>query len=237
MGANRGRDLGRDRPDDDARAPAGGEPGPEDAYVGDILGEERAQAIIDEFEGEGGPGRDLGGAWRWVAGALAVGLSLYALYATRATIPTQIYRTSFLGIALALTFLRYPWRRAAGGRVSPLDLLLATASIVVAAYPILDYQQFVYRAARPAELDVLLGTACILLVLEATRRTIGWVLPSVAAVLLAYGHWGYLLPGQYGHRGYDLDRMVGSLYVSLEGIFGVPLDVAATYIILFTIYG
>ena len=240
METDRDRAVGRLRPDGDAEGPAiaaDGQPGPEDAYVGDILGEERAQAIIDEFEGEGGPGRDLRGGWRWVAGALAVGLSLYALYATRATIPTQIYRTSFLGIALALTFLRYPWRRAASGRVSPLDLLLVAASIAVAAYPILDYQQFVYRAARPTDLDVWLGTVCILLVLEATRRTIGWVLPAVAAGLLAYGHWGYLLPGPYGHRGYDLDRMVGSLYVSLEGIFGVPLDVAATYIILFTIYG
>ena len=234
------RTAGRDRRDGGGTGPApvpDGEPGLDEAYVGDILGEERAQAIIDEFEGEGGPGRDLAGAWRWVGLALAVGLSLYALYATRATIPTQIYRTSFLGIALALTFLRYPWRRAAGGRVSPLDLLLAGAGVAVAAYPILDYQQFVYRAARPTDLDVWMGTVCILLVLEATRRTIGWVLPAVAAVLLAYGHWGYLLPGQYGHRGYGLDRMVGSLYVSLEGIFGVPLDVAATYIILFTIYG
>ncbi len=211
--------------------------GPEDAYVGDILAEDRAQAIIDEYESEGGRAQELGGAWRWIAGALAVGLSLYALYATRATIPTQIYRTSFLGAALALTFLLYPWRRSAAGRVSPLDLLLALARVAIAAYPILDYQEFVYRAARPTALDVWMGTITILLVLEATRRTIGWILPVVAVTLLAYGRWGYLLPGQYGHRGYDLDRMVGSLYVSLEGIFGVPLDVAATFIILFTIYG
>jgi len=208
----------------------------DDAYLGDILSEDKAQAIIEEYEPEG-RAQPLRGAWRWIAGALAVGLSLYALYATRATIPTQIYRTAFLGVALALTFLLYPWRGKRTGRPTPLDLLLAVASLVVAAYPILDYQQFVYRAARPTELDVWMGTVTILLVLEATRRTIGWILPAVAVALLAYGHWGYLLPGEYGHRGYDLDRMVGSLYVSLEGIFGVPLDVAATFIILFTIYG
>jgi TRAP transporter 4TM/12TM fusion protein len=59
----------------------------------------------------------------------------------------------------------------------------------------------------------------------------------VGIVLLLYCHYGYILPGQYGHRGYDVDRIVGNLYISLEGIFGVPLDVAATFIILFTIYG
>ena len=170
---------------------------PEEAFVGDILGEEKAQAIVEEFEGEG-RAQELRGRWRYVAGAIAVGLSLYALYATRATIPTQIYRTSFLGAALVLTFLLYPLRRGTSGRVGILDLGLAAASVAVAAYPILDYQEFVYRSARPTELDVVMGTATILLVLEATRRTVGWILPAVAVALLVYGRYGYLLPGEYG---------------------------------------
>ncbi|MDP9363231.1 MAG: TRAP transporter fused permease subunit, partial [Chloroflexota bacterium] len=209
---------------------------PRDAFVGEILDEEKAQALIDEYESEGRAER-LQGPWRYVVGALAVGLSLYCLYAVRATIPAQIYRTSFLGAALVLTFLLYPLRRGGPAWLRVPDLLLALTSVVVTAYPILDYQEFVYRAARPTQTDVAMGVVLILLVLEATRRTVGWILPVVAIVLLAYGRWGDVLPGAYGHRGYDLDRMVGSLYVSLEGIFGVPLDVAATFIILFTIYG
>ena len=224
------RDHAPGQPADPAR------PGLDDAYVGEIVGEDRAQAIIEEFEAEGSA-RRLAGVWVYVAGAIAVGLSLYALYATRATIPAHIYRTSFLGIALALTFLRYPLRQGSGQRVSPLDVLLAIASVVVCAYPIVDFQEFVYRSARPTTLDITMGVLTVLLVLEATRRTVGWILPVVGITLLAYGHWGYVLPGQYGHRGYDLDRLVGNLYISLEGIFGVPLDVAATFIILFTIYG
>src|SRR3712207_3607651 len=94
-------------------------PDPEDAFVGDILGEDRAQAIVEEYETEGRV-RELGGVWRAVAGAIAVGLSLYALYATRATIPTQVYRTSFLGAALVLTFLLYPLRRGGSRRVTVL---------------------------------------------------------------------------------------------------------------------
>ena len=77
--------------------------------------------------------------------------------------------------------------------------------------------------------------------LEATRRTVGWILPVTAVGFLAYAMAGPLfdrigLP-LLAHRGYALDRLVGTLYMTLEGIFGVPLDVAATYIVLFTIYG
>jgi TRAP-type uncharacterized transport system fused permease subunit len=82
-----------------------------------------------------------------------------------------------------------------------------------------------------------MGAICIILVLEATRRTVGWILPVVAIVALAYAHWGYRLPGQWGHRGYDLDRLVGTMYISMEGIWGTALAVAATFIVLFTIYG
>ncbi|MGH2562182.1 MAG: TRAP transporter permease [Thermomicrobiales bacterium] len=209
---------------------------PDDAFVGDLLGEDRAQAIIEEYESEG-RAQQLAGNWRWVAGALAVGLALYALYATRATITTQIYRTAFLGGALALTFLYYPTRKKWAGRITVIDVALVAASIAVCAYPIINLDEFVYRAARPTQTDVIMGAVLIVLVLEATRRTVGWVLPIVSIFLLFYGKYGDLFPGQYGHKGYDLDRMVGTLYISLNGIFGVPLDVAATYIILFTIYG
>jgi TRAP transporter 4TM/12TM fusion protein len=74
-------------------------------------------------------------------------------------------------------------------------------------------------------------------VLEATRRTTGWILPVVALAFLAYAWLGAWLPSPWTHQGYGLDRLVGHMYMTLEGIFGVPLDVAATFIILFTIYG
>lgn len=209
---------------------------PDDAFVGDVLAEEQAQAIIEEYESEG-HAQKLAGIWRWIAGALAIGLALYALYAVRATITTQVYRTVFLGGALVLTFLFYPARKKWAGRVTIADLVLVAASVVVCAYPILNLDEFVYRSARPNQTDVIMGAVLIVLVLEATRRTVGWILPAISVLLLLYGKYGDVLPGQYGHKGYDLDRMVGTLYISLNGIFGVPLDVAATYIILFTIYG
>ncbi|CAA9580900.1 MAG: TRAP-type uncharacterized transport system, fused permease component, partial [uncultured Thermomicrobiales bacterium] len=76
-----------------------------------------------------------------------------------------------------------------------------------------------------------------LLTLEATRRTTGWALPITAGFFLLYGLYGALIPGTFGHRGYRMDRIVGQNYLTLEGIFGTPLEVAATFIVLFTIYG
>ena len=104
-------------------------------------------------------------------------------------------------------------------------------------YPLWDFDEFIYRAALPNLTDQILGALTILLVLEATRRTTGWILPVVALVFLAYAWLGPWLPPPWTHQGYGLDRIVGHMYMTLEGIFGVPLDVAATFIILFTIYG
>jgi TRAP transporter 4TM/12TM fusion protein len=217
------------------------QPAPDDQVVdgADMASDEETLdtvALIEEFEAES-PVRDYRGPLALVFGLIAVGLSAYALYATQATITTQIYRTSFLGIALALTFVLYPWRRGGSRNLNVIDVVLAIASIVTAAYPILEFDTFIYRAARPNDTDVIMGWITILLILEATRRTVGWILPAFAVGLLGYLHWGYLLPGDWGHRGYDWDRIAGTMYISLEGIYGTALDVAATYIILFTIYG
>ena len=143
-------------------------------------------------------------------------------------------------IALVITFLTYP----AGGRttrVTLVDWALIALAIVTLVWPIVDMERFVYRAATPTTVDVVLGGILIVIVLEATRRTVGWILPVTAIVFLAYAQFGSVLDrvglSLIAHRGYAFDRVVGTLYMTLEGILGVPLDVAATYIVLFTIYG
>ena len=185
--------------------------------------------------------RSLGGALGWLVSGLAAGLSLYALYWVVGIVQPQVYRVSFLLIALVLTFLLYPARRARRERVTLLDWLFAALAVAALAWPILDFNQFVYRAATPITTDLALGTLVILLVLEATRRTVSWILPVTAVVFLTYAYYGSLLElvglGLFAHRGYDLARLVGTLYMTLEGIFGVPLNVATTYIILFTTFG
>jgi TRAP transporter 4TM/12TM fusion protein len=187
------------------------------------------------------PGRDLAGVPGAIATALSVAIAAYALYWVVGVVQPQVYRMSFLLLALALSFLLYPRGRGDRARVTRIDWCLIAVSAAALIWPIADFEQFIYRAADPTTLDVVLGAALILLVLEATRRTSGPILPVTAAVFVAYAFYGPLLDliglGFIAHRGYDPARIAGTLYMTLEGIFGVPLDVAATYIALFTIFG
>jgi TRAP transporter 4TM/12TM fusion protein len=200
-----------------------------------------AAQVLESVEPEAAT-RALAGPAGWMARALAVGIALYGLYWVVAIVDAHLYRTSFLLLALAATFLLYPARRKMrGDRPSPLDWALVALVVVALGWPILDRADFPYRSATPTALDVALGAATILLVLEATRRTAGWILALTAALFIVYAYVGPLLDlvglSALGHRGYYPDRLVGTLYMTLDGIFGVPLDVAATYIVLFTVYG
>jgi TRAP transporter 4TM/12TM fusion protein len=194
----------------------------------------------DELES---PTRTLTGWPAHLATILATGLALYSLYWVVGIVQPLVYRASFLLIVLVLSFLFYPGSESgtARRRVSPLDWLLAVLAVASLAWPLIDFDNFIYRAADPTSRDMALGAICILLVLEATRRTAGWVLAVTATCFILYTFYGPLLDlvglGIIAHRGYDLARIVGTIYMTLEGIFGVPLDVAASYIILFSIYG
>ena len=194
----------------------------------------------DELES---PVRRLTGWPARLGTGLAICLSLYALYWVVGIVQPLVYRVSFLMLVLVLSFLFYPGTASARDRtrVSALDWLLIALSVVGLAWPLIDFENFIYRAADPTGRDVLLGATVLLLVLEATRRTAGWVLPVTATGFILYTFYGPLLDlvglGMVAHRGYDLARIVGTLGMTLEGVFGVPLDVAATYIILFSIYG
>jgi TRAP transporter 4TM/12TM fusion protein len=194
----------------------------------------------DELES---PTRQLTGWPARVATVLAIGLSLYALYWVLGIVQPLVYRASFLLIVLVLSFMFYPGSDSerARTRISPLDWLFVALAVVSLLWPLIDFDNFIYRAADPTTRDMTLGAICILLVLEATRRTAGWVLPITATCFILYTFYGPLLDlvglGMIAHRGYDLARIVGTIYMTLEGVFGVPLDVAASYIILFSIYG
>ena len=191
------------------------------------------------------PTRQLTGIPAHLVTALATGLSLYALYWVIGIIQPQIYRVTFLLVALVLIFVLYPTvprLRGGIGRLDPvLGCVLALLSVLVLAWPLVGFDEFVRRAPTPSELDILFGAVTTLLVLEGTRRTVGWILPVTAIAFLLYGVYGPWLElvglDMFAHRGYSVARLVATLYMTLEGIFGVPLRVAATYIVLFTIFG
>ena len=194
----------------------------------------------EDLEGAGATRTPTGWAG-WLTRALGFALSVYALYWVLAIVPAQVYRPTFLLLALAAAFLMYPARAASRRRPTAVDWLLVVLSAAALIWPVVQGQAFELRAATPSGTDVVLGLVLVLVVLEATRRTTGLMLPVTAAVFLVYA-WGGPALDRVGlsliaHRGYSLERIVGTLYVTLEGVLGVPLDVAATYIVLFTVYG
>ncbi|MDQ7819207.1 MAG: TRAP transporter fused permease subunit [Armatimonadota bacterium] len=201
-----------------------------------VAPDQQVKEIVEKYEGKTRP---LGGVWGVLAAAVGVAMAVYHLYAATVPFVRQIHLVRHLIFVLVLIFLLYPGTRRSLQRTSPTgwDLLLAAASIASLGYILVDFEAFIYRAYIPTRLDLTFGIITILLVLEATRRTVGNALVLVVAAFLAYAFVGPWLPEPWTHRGYDLTRVVGQLYITLEGIFGVPLEVSATFIILFTIYG
>jgi len=174
-----------------------------------------------------------------VAATLGFALAAYALYWVVGIVDPHVYRVTFLLVAIVLTIVAYP----SGSTKLHVawDGLWVALTIAAFVWPLLDIDAFVNRAATPNTIDVVAGVIALVVVLESTRRTTGWVLPVTALVFLAYAVTGPLLDrvglDLIAHRGYGIARLVGTTYMTLEGIFGVPLDVATTYIVLFTIYG
>jgi len=204
----------------------------------DVLLSEEALKKAEKFiEEEEGPSRRLSGGVAAFITTAAVVMSLFHLYAAVGTIMTQVLRGIHVMFVLFLTFLVFPAAGRFKDRINWLDLVLSLLGIAVVVYMLVDFEDFIYRSVVPNFWDRSFGVILILLVLEATRRTSGWIMPAIVIGFIVYAFAGPLLPTPWTHRGYDLDRIVGHMYMTLEGIFGTPIDVSSTFIILFTIYG
>jgi len=203
----------------------------------ELITEERlrkAEAFIEEEEG---PSRRLAGRMGTFITIVAVAMSLIHLYAAVGIIMTQILRGIHVMFVLFLTFLVFPSLKRFRNRILWYDYLLSLLGVAVIVYIFLDFEEFIYRSVTPTTWDLFFGGLLIALILEANRRTTSWILPFIVGSFLVYAYIGPWLPSPWTHRGYGIDRLVGHMYMTLEGIFGVPIDVSSTFIILFTIYG
>ena len=177
------------------------------------------------------------GAWGTCLFVLAVIMSLFHLWAAYGNINPYQLRYAHVGFVLFLSFTLFPWRRAARNRFSWLDLGLALLSVAAMLYAVWGGDDFLDRSTLPNRIDNVLGVVFMLLVLEAARRTTGWIMPFVVILFVVYAMVGRWLPAPWTHVGYDIGRLVGHMYMTLEGVFGTAVDVSSSLIILFTIYG
>jgi TRAP transporter 4TM/12TM fusion protein len=191
------------------------------------------------------PARLLSRRWDLLVYVVTVGVALLVL--KQVFLPfakgNQFYLVTFLGLTLPLVFLCYrPRGRHTGTKddPGPIDWVLSVVALFVGLYPVFpSFDEFLNRQGQLSVPDIVAGALLLLLVLEAARRTTGWVLPVVCLVFLAYAYYGGYLPVDWsiGHAGIDFSQIVNALYNDQSGFYGTPLDVAATYIVLFTIYG
>ena len=169
--------------------------------------------------------------------AIAVGVSLFHIYAAYDIVPAYILRPVHVACVLFLVFLLFPVTPSMRDRIRWWDWLLAFASLGVIVYILMQGEEFGDRAIMPEPMDVVVGVVLIALLLEGTRRATGFIMPAVSVVFILYALFGNYLDDPWTHRGYPPDRLVGHLYMTLEGIFGTTVDVSSSLIILFTIFG
>ena len=200
----------------------------------DAATQEQLDAFIKQEEGDSNDYRG------WLAvfiTLVAVGLSLFHLYAAYSIVPTQELRTIHVGLVLFLVYLSFPLTARFKNRLMWWDIIFALAALYIVYYILSGGDDFADRNTAPNQLDVMVGVVFILMILEAVRRTNGMILVIVTVSFLLYALLGNYLPAPWTHKGYEIDRLVGYMYMTLEGIFGTAVDVSATLIILFTIFG
>jgi TRAP transporter 4TM/12TM fusion protein len=194
----------------------------------------QAEKFIEEEEGAASHFKG------WLATlttVLLVVMSLLHLYAVYGVVSAPVLRPLHVGFVFLLTFLIFPVAPRFRDRLMWFDVIFALIGVATIVYLLVNGDDFFDRNTTPETWDVVMGVAFVLLVLEVCRRTSGWVMPIVVGLFIAYAYLGPYLPSPWTHRGYSTESLVGVLYMTLEGIFGTAVDVSATLIILFTIYG
>ena len=197
-----------------------------------------AEEVMQKFDKESDK-RDPVGIWHYIICAVCILFSGFQLYtAIFGVLDAHLQRTIHLCFGLVLIFLLYPARKSwSREKMNPLDAILAVLSVVATMYLVVNYKELVTRAGMNTPTDIAIGVIGVLLVFEATRRTVGWPMLTVALVFLAYAFLGPYMPGILAHRGVSFDELVSHLYFTTEGIFGVPMGVSSTFIFLFILFG
>ncbi|KUK02657.1 MAG: TRAP transporter, 4TM/12TM fusion protein [Thermotoga sp. 50_1627] len=199
---------------------------------------DQAKKILEKYDREARY-RSFRGFMAKVVAAIAITFSVFQIYtAAFGVLDAMIQRSIHLAFGFCLIFLLYPtskkWPR---DRLHWFDLLLAIVAPLTTIYIVANYKELVLRAGTVTRLDFVVGLLGIVLVLEATRRIVGLPIVIVALCFILYALYGRYIPGIMAHRGISLQRLVGHLFYTTEGIFGIPLGVSSTFVFLFILLG
>ncbi|TZG32937.1 TRAP transporter permease [Agrobacterium sp. B1(2019)] len=213
------------------------------------LDEARARELEEQFDAEIRFRRLAPIAARLV-GALLIALSIFHYYTAGFGLLSEVmHRGIHLSFVLGLIFLVFPVSRRGYGEVAassvlrPLgislfDWALAIGAVVAVMHvPFIPLDDLAFRVGNPTNTDVVLGGLLVLVLLEATRRSVGWPLPIIAVLFMAYSLYGPSMPGILVHPGATFSQLINHLYLTSQGIYGIALGVVATYVFHFVLFG
>jgi TRAP transporter 4TM/12TM fusion protein len=213
------------------------------------LDEAKARELEEKFDSEirFRPLAPLAGK---LVGALLITLSLFHYYtAGFGLLQETVHRGIHLSFVLGLIFLVFPFSKRDYDKpvaaslwrplgISLVDWALSIGAVVAVAHvPLIPLDELAFRVGNPTTTDVVLGTVLILVLFEATRRSVGWPLPIIATLFILYAIFGRFMPGILVHPGASFAQVVDHLYLTTQGIYGIALGVVATYVFHFVLFG
>lgn len=167
----------------------------------------------------------------WYASPLPFALGFGVLNDTEA-------RAIHLAFALFLAFLAWPARkRSPRDRVPLVDWVFAIVGAFAGAYLLLFYAQIATRPGQPTTMDVATATVGLVLLLEATRRAVGWPMAALACLFIFYAMAGQAMPEVLQHKGVSLNRLISHMWLTTEGVYGIALGVSTGAIFVYVLFG
>ncbi len=204
----------------------------------DVVSKEELEKILKKVDKEASA-RKLTGSSRWIVYVIGVSWSIFQVYtAAFGLLPAQLQRSIHLAYAFALAYLLFPARSSdENDRLNWTNWVIAIFATYIGLYMALNYMRIMESGGDYARMDYVCAIFGILFTLEATRRVVGLPIVCLCVFFLIYSYFGPYFPGFMAHRGFSLQRIASHMYLTTEGILGIPLGVAATFIYLFILFG
>lgn len=169
---------------------------------------------------------------------IAIAMSLYQLYTGIFQLTAMNQRVTHVTFALVLIFLYFGFDQKKRAKIAWHGYLMAAISLGLGIYVLCTWFKKIGQIGMcPPGYELLMGTVFILFCMEAARRTLGWVFPIIALVSMIYARFGESLPGILAHKNYPFERIVGNMFITTDGVFGMLAGISATYIFLFILFG
>jgi len=195
------------------------------------------EELVEKLEGQ----RTLKeGTWQyWLIAVLAFSWSAFQIYVVIVPTNSVFVRSIHLAFALALAFAMYPMFRTEKTMTTIpwWNFLIGPTAVITTLYIVYAYDALNARSGAWEPMDVFMGIVGMILLLKAARRSLGMALPVIAMIFILYDYLGPYMPDLIAHKGASINKIIGQMYLTTEGIFGVPLGVSASYVFLFVLFG